>query len=413
MVSRLEWTIACRYLRAKKKENIISVIASFSLLGVALGVAALIVVMAVMNGFHTEVSNKMTGFNGDINIYGRFGGIEQYQYITEAIRQNQEVTSAVPMIEGQVMAVANGTASGAMVKGVSLDDLKTKSIVANNITGDFSKFSGPDNIILGSELAAALHVKPGDNVTLVSPKATTTLVGVIPRSKVYHVVGLFQSSMYLYDSTTIFMPLAAAQLFFKFPGVVNNIEVNIKDPNLALEVAQKLSDQLGDTYRITDWQTTNAAYFQVLKTERVVMFLILTLIIIVAAFNIISSLIMLVNEKRHAIAILRTIGATRGTILRIFILCGTMIGFIGTAIGAVLGLSFALNIDKIRQGLEKLTGETLFDPLVYYLYSLPADVHNTDVIKIILMSLSLSLLATIYPAWKAANTDPVEGLRNE
>ncbi|AIL64765.1 Lipoprotein-releasing system transmembrane protein LolC [Rickettsiales bacterium Ac37b] len=413
MISKLELLIAFRYLRARKKTMMISVITWFSFLGVMLGVAALIVVMSVMNGFHTEISNKMTGFNGDINIYKRKGFIGNFESLINQIAKDDEVILVTPLIEAQVMAASGGFAAGAYVKGIKIDDLKNKAIVANNIIAGNIEYLDSNSVILGNELAASLHIGVGDLVTIISPQATNTIIGMIPRSKVYKVAALFKTDMYLYDNSNLFMSLEQAQLLFRMPSMVNTIEVMIADPNQALEMSDKVSTILGSEYSVSNWQVINASFFQVLKTERVVMFLILALIILVAAFNIISSLIMLVKEKNKAIAILRTMGMSRSGILRIFLICGSTIGIAGTIAGTILGLSFALNINTIKALLEKLTGTTIFDPVIYYLSSLPCDVQNGDIIKVILLALLLSFLATIYPAWRAAKTNPAESLRYE
>lgn len=413
MISKLELLIAFRYLRARKKTMMISVITWFSFLGVMLGVAALIVVMSVMNGFHTEISNKMTGFNGDINVYKNTGFIENFETLINQIVKDEEVILATPLIEAQVMAASAGFAAGAYVKGIRLEDLKNKAIVANNIIAGNIEFLDDNSVVLGKELAESLHIGVGDFITIISPQATNTIIGMIPRNKVYKVSALFKTDMYLYDNSHIFMSMEQAQLLFRMPRRVKTVEVMISDPNKAFEMSEKLAMILGPEYSITNWQITNASFFQVLKTERIVMFLILALIIVVAAFNIISSLIMLVKEKNKAIAILRTMGMSRSSILSIFFICGSTIGIAGTIAGAILGLSFALNINTIKELLEKLTGTTIFDPVIYYLSSLPCDVQNGDIFKVIFLSLLLSFLATIYPAWRAAKTNPAESLRYE
>jgi lipoprotein-releasing system permease protein len=414
MFSKFETMVAFRYLRSKKREAIVSVIAGFSLIGVALGVAALIVVMAVMNGFHKEISSKMSGFNGDIIVKTFRGYIDDYDVIADKIRTIDDVVIASPVIEGQVMAVHKNFNMGALVKGMKLSDLKNKSLVAKHIIqGDIDSLNDNNYILLGYDLADNLRVMAGDPVMLISPQGTSTVIGMVPRIKTFNAGALFKSDMYAYDVGTIFMNLEMAQIYFRLKNRVNIIEVMIKDPHKSEEVVEKISALIGAEYSINDWKTINASYFNVLKTERVVMFLILTLIIIVAAFNIISSLMMLVNDKAKDIAILRTMGASRGAILRIFFLCGSLVGVAGTAIGVAIGLLFALNIDSIRKLLEKVSGNTIFDPIVYYLSSLPSDVQLNDVLLVAILSSGLAFMATIYPARKAARTEPVEGLRYE
>jgi len=413
MFSSFERTIAFRYLRSGKKEGIISVIAGFSLLGVALGVAALIVVMAVMNGFHKEISAKMTGFNGDIEVTNLLGSITDYDSIVAKIKAIEEVTVVTPLVKGEVMATARNFSSGALVKGIKLEDLKDRALIAGNIIeGNIDNFIG-SNVLVGKLLADNLRLYLDEPITLISPSGNNTVIGMVPRLKIFTAGSFFKTDMYLYDNTTIFMPLPMAQIYFKMKDKVNLIEIMLTDPNKSELVVSKIAAILTEDFRVNDWKTLNASYFNVLKTERVVMFSILTLIILVAAFNIISSLIMLVKDKTKDIAILRTMGATRNSILRIFFLCGSVIGLSGTFLGIALGLTFALNIERIKKFLETVTSATIFDPLVYYLSALPADVEFYDVASIGLLATCLSLLATIYPARKAAKTEPVEGLRYE
>ena len=414
MFSPLERMIAFRYLRARRKEGFISVIAGFSLMGVTLGVAALIVVMAVMNGFQKELRDKILGFNGHIEIYSTGHGIEHFDDVARKLRSASEVTSVVPLIEGQVMATSKQNALGALVKGIRREDLEKKTLITRNLQGNLTHFISPDTILVGHELASTLGVGLGDTITLISPQGTSTVMGFVPRVKSYIIAGIFNAGMYQYDSSTIFMPLDSAQLFFRYPAQVGALEIMTSNPDHAGNISGNLRQILqGGSYRIVDWQQMNAEFFTALKVERSVMFMILALIIVVAAFNIISSLIMLVKDKQGDIAILRTMGASRGMILRIFILCGSAIGIVGTFLGFVLGISFALHIETIRHWLEGLTGTKLFDPVIYYLTQLPADVHAEDVGDVVIMSLVLALLATIYPAWKAARQDPAEALRYE
>jgi lipoprotein-releasing system permease protein len=413
MFSKVEWMIAFRYLKAKKRTGFISVIAGFSLLGVSLGVAALIIVMSVMNGFHKELTSKMVGFNGGIMVYGIGDGINKFDEVAKKIKTISGVSQAIPLVEGQVMATNKKWAGGAVVKGIKKDDLKKKTLISDNIvSGSLDQFN-EYNIILGSELAADLNLHVGDEVTLISPQGMATVMGMMPRLKVYNVVGIFTSGMYQYDKTTIFMPFSAAQVYFRHYNQASSIEIDLENPSSSLIVTDKIYGIFKSKYRVVDWQMSNMHFLNALKTERSVMFIILTLIILIAAFNIISSLIMLVKDKTKDIAILRTIGATKGMILRIFILCGAAIGLIGTLSGFILGISFALNIEKIRRVLESFTGNTLFDPVIYYLSELPVDVHASDIVKVVVMAISLSFIATILPAYQAAKLDPVKGLRNE
>jgi lipoprotein-releasing system permease protein len=410
----LEWMIAKKYLLAKANRGFVSIIALFSLLGVAFGVAALIVVMSVMNGFHIEISKKMTGFNGDIIISSPSGIIDEFDDIITSLIATKKIKTAAPLVEGQAMISFNGAASGAIVKGMRDTDLADKEIVAQHIIdGELADFSIKDSIIIGNELAKNIGAKVGDVITLLSPKGSYTAIGMIPRAKQFKVVAIFYSEMYQYDSSTIFMPLESAQILFKLPSRANSIEIMLDNKDDAMSLVDELYDVIPNKYIIQDWSTTNATYFNVLKTERTVMFVILTLIIVVAAFNIISSLIMLVKDKTTEIAILRTIGMPKESILRIFMICGLSIGVFGAILGTVLGLGFALNIENIRRFLESLTNSVIFDPVIYYLSSLPVVVELNEVANIALFAILLSLLATLYPTIKASQLNPLQGLRHE
>jgi len=318
-----------------------------------------------------------------------------------------------PMIEGQVMASARGVASGAIVRAFRPEDLKVRAIVADNIvSGNLDNFGG-DGIVIGSRLARKLGVGIGHDITLISPKGNITAFGTVPRMRNYQVAATFEIGMYEYDSGFIFMGLEPAQAYFRLPGAVTNLEIYVDDPDKARAIGREVLDNLGGNLRIHDWQQANASFFNAIQVERNVMFLILTLIILVAAFNIISSMIMLVKDKGRDIAILRTMGASRGTIMRIFFLSGASVGVIGTMAGFLLGLSFAHNIESIRQWIQALTGTDLFAAEIYFLSQLPAVVDPTEVIAVVLMGLGLSFLATLYPSWRAARIDPAEALRYE
>ncbi len=403
-----------RYLRARRQEGFISVIAWFSLMGIALGVATLIIVMAVMNGFRQELLTRILGINGHLSVYGQTNQLSDFDPLAERLRKVEGVIAVTPLIEGQVMVTARGVAQGAVVRGVRASDLARRKIVADNIqTGSFDGFQKGEAVIIGSRLAQKLGVGVGDKITLISPKGNATAFGTVPRMRAYPVAATFKIGMYEYDSNFIFMPLPAAQIYFRYPGAVSNLEVFITDPDDAPQVATRLSRTMGGAARIHDWQQANASFFNAIQVERNVMFLILTLIILVAAFNIISSLIMLVNDKGKDIAILRTMGATRGQIMRIFFIAGTSIGTIGTMAGFGLGLAFTENIEVIRQWIQGLTGTELFAAEIYFLSRLPAVVDPAEVAAVVLMGLGLSVLATLYPSWRAARLDPAEALRYE
>ena len=414
MFSFFEWMVAMRYLRARRQEGFISVIAWFSLLGIALGVATLIIVMAVMNGFREELLSRILGINGHLSIYGQTNQLRDFDPITERLRKVTGVVAVTPMIEGQVMATARGIAQGAVVRGIRAQDLAARNIVADNIkSGSLADFKGKNAIIVGQRMASKMGVRVGDKITLISPKGNTTAFGTVPRMKAYTVAATFQIGMYEYDSSFVFMPLENAQVYFKMPGAVSNLEVFVTHPDDAIAIGRDISKEMKGKARIHDWQRVNASFFNAIQVERNVMFLILTLIIVVAAFNIISSLIMLVKDKGKDIAILRTMGATSSMIMRIFFIAGASVGTIGTMAGFGLGLAFTENIETIRQWIQGLTGTDLFAAEIYFLSKLPAVVDPSEVVAVVLMGLGLSFLATLYPAWRASKLDPAEALRYE
>jgi lipoprotein-releasing system permease protein len=410
-----EWAVAMRYLRARRREGFISLIAVFSFLGIMLGVAVLIVVMSVMNGFRHELLGRIIGLNGHLTIQSVQGPLNDYVSLTNTIRSLPMVKAADPMIQGQAMATNADRAVGTVVRGIRPEDLKAKTTLSDHVKlGGLDGFSGRDAVLIGTHLAQALGVTVGQEITLISPQSTATMIGLVPRIKSFRVVGIFEVGMYEYDSSYVFMPLEAAQLYFKLPNAASHIEISIDDPDRTSAAIDAILARIGgNDYRVTDWQQANASFFGAIEVERNVMFLILTLIIVVAAFNIISSQIMLVKEKGRAIAILRTMGATRGMIMRIFLISGASIGVVGTAAGFVLGLSFAQNIESVRQGLQVLLHTRLFPAEIYFLSQLPAIVDPREVTTVVVMALLLSLLATIYPSWRAARLDPVEALRYE
>ena len=410
-----ERMVAFRYLRARRQEGFVSVIAVFSLLGIALGVATLIIVMAVMNGFRQELLSRILGVNGHLTVYGISKPIEDYGALTDRLAGLAGVRLVTPQVQGQVMVVAAGGASGALVRGMRPADLKARELIAGNITaGDLGAFTEDgEAVLIGSRMAQKLGLKVGDSLTLISPQGTATVMGTMPRMKSYRIAALFQVGMYEYDSTFIYMPLPAAQLFFRLPSQVNGIEVFVEDPDQVRDLRWRINQELGPGYRTLDWQQANSSFFNAIQVERNVMFLILTLIILVAAFNIISSLIMLVKDKGRDIAVLRTMGATRGMIMRIFFLSGASIGLIGTLAGFGLGVAFSLNIQTIQGWLEGLTGTDLWNAEIRFLTQIPAVMDWAEVATVVAMALGLCFAATIYPAWRAARLDPVEALRYE
>lgn len=415
MFSAFEWMMAMRYLRARREEGFISVIAWFSLVGIALGVATLIIVMSVMNGFRQELLERILGINGHLSVYGPVAGqMTDYEPILDKLQNVDGVISVNALVEGQVMASANGVAKGAIVRGIRAEDLAKRKIVADNIKqGSLEAFKGDNVVIIGGRLARQMGVGVGDDVTLISPKGNVTAFGTVPRMRAFKIVGTFEIGMYEYDSGFVFMPLEASQIYFKLKDAISNLEVFIANPDNAPQVGVELQRTLQGQASVHDWQRANSSFFNAIQVERNVMFLILTLIILVAAFNIISSLIMLVKDKGRDIAILRTMGATRGMIMRIFLIAGASVGIIGTMAGFGLGLAFASNIEGIRRFIEKFTGTDLFAAEIYFLSQLPAVVDPTEVTAIVLMGLGLSFLATIYPSWRAAKIDPAEALRYE
>ena len=412
MIKEVEYFIAWRYLKAKKQESFISVVALFSLVGTALGVAALIAVMAVMSGVRSEWTSKLIGAVGDINIYPKLSlEIDDYQDVVKSVTQNPHVVHAIPVIEKQVLISSRQNNSGVQIRGISPEDLKKKSLVANHIIAGAIDNMVDDGIIIGSSLARNLQVTVGDSVKIVSPQTSDIFISNIPRFKTCQVVAIFNAGMHDFDSSVVFIDMELAQIYFKTPKQVNLVEVTMMDADDSHLLLEVLNKKLKYQYTLIDWKQRNSAIIGALQTEKVAMFMILTLIMVVAAFNIISSLIMLVKDKTSDIAILRTMGVSKNSIMRIFFICGASIGVTGTTIGVILGVSFAKNVENIRLFLQKITGTTIFDPVIYILSYLPAQVSVGDVFTITGMSLTLSFLATIYPAYRAAKLDPATALK--
>ena len=409
-----EWMISLRYLRSRRKEGFISVIAGFSFLGIMLGVATLIIVMAVMNGFRKELLDKILGLNGHLLVQPLEQPLTDWQAVAERIAQVQGIRLAAPIVEGQALASSPFNNVGVLVRGIRAADLNKLSSVASNLKqGTLEGFDTGQGLAIGRRMSDQLSVRAGDNITLVSPKGAVTPMGTTPRIKTYKVAAVFEIGMSEYDGAIVFMPLPEAQLYFNRASDVTAIEVYTENPDRIERFRRLVSEAANRPIFMIDWRQRNATFFNALQVERNVMFLILTLIILVAALNIISGLIMLVKDKGRDIAILRTIGATQGAVMRIFLITGASIGVVGTLAGYVMGLIVCLNVESIRQFLSWLTRTELFSPELYFLSRLPAEMDVGETTAVVVMGLTLSLLATLYPSWRAARLDPVEALRYE
>ena len=412
--SKFERMVAKRYLKAKRKEGFISVISGFALTGIALGVATLIIVMSVMNGFKSELLSRILGLNGHIMIVSTPGyPFTDYQTAVQNLEKIDGVKVAVPMIEKQLLVSTGNTAEGVIVRGLNKEDLLKKDVMRSGLAGVNVEAFDDEYVILGERLADKLGVMTGDEITLISPNGKVTAFGTVPRIKSYIVLGTFNFGMYEYDSNFIFMPMKAAQKYFGLNSAATQIDVTLNHGDDLKRLRKIIENSVGLDAYVYDFKQSNAAFFNAIDVERNVMFLILTLIILVAAFNIITGLIMLVKDKGRDIAVLRTMGATKGMIMRIFMTSGAYIGVVGTTIGVLLGIVFCLNIERVRHFLEMLSGRDLFSAEIYFLSKLPAEINWTEVCVVAIVALITSLLATVYPAYRAAKYDPVEALRYE
>jgi lipoprotein-releasing system permease protein len=409
-----EWLLALRYLRARRKEGFISVIAGFSFLGIMLGVATLIIVMAVMNGFRKELVGKILGLNGHIIVNKIGGPFEDYDEVAKRIAGVKGVKYAIPLVEGQAMTSSASQALGGNVRGMTEESVRALKLVANNVRfGTFDNFDKSGGIAIGIRLAELLRVHVGDSITLVGPRGACTPFGCVPRTKSYPIKAVFEMGMSEYDRIMVFMPLTEAQKFFAKGETVDVVEVVTESPEKSDTYVSTLRSMGMPELHFSTWQQRNETFIRILDTERSMMFIILSLIVLVAAFNIISGLMMLVKDKGRDIGILRTMGATKGAVMRVFLITGASIGIVGTLAGFLLGVLFALNIEGIRQFIMRITGKTLFDQNFYYLSKMPAEIDPTETGMIVLMALILSVLATLYPSWRASRLDPVEALRYE
>jgi lipoprotein-releasing system permease protein len=412
--SPFEWMLSLRYLRARRKEGFISVIAGFSFLGIVLGVATLIIVMAVMNGFRHELLEKILGLNGHLLIQPLEKPLTDWQEVSARIAKVPGIRLAAPIVEGQALASSPFNSGGVLVRGIRLEDLEKLPSIAKNIKqGTLKGFDEGKGLAIGRRLADELSLRAGDNITLVAPRGAVTPMGTMPRIKIYKVGAVFEIGMSEYDSAFVFMPLKEAQAYFNRAGDVTAIEVYTQDPDHVDQYRKAVQDAAQRPIFMIDWRQRNATFFTALQVERNVMFLILTLIVLVAALNIVSGLIMLVKDKGQDIAILRTMGATQGAIMRVFLITGAAIGVVGTLVGFLLGVVVSLNIESLRQFMSWLTSTDLFSPELYFLSHLPADMDTSETVAVVVMALTLSLLATLYPSWRAARLDPVEALRYE
>lgn len=413
--SAFERLVAWRYLRARRKEAFISVIAGFSFIGIMLGVATLIIVMAVMNGFRTELISRILGINGHMIVQPVDSPFNDYAALTDRLAAVPGIKLALPLVEGQTLASGQGGAgTGALVRGIRPEDVEKVKTVSGNIkSGDLVGFAAGQGVLIGSRMADQLGLQAGDNIMLMSPEGDITPMGVSPRIKTYKVSGIFEIGMSEYDATIIYMPLEEAQLYFNTDGLVQSIELFVDNPDEIDSMRPKVEAAAGRQIAITDWRQRNQTFFSALQVERNVMFMILTLIVLVAALNIISGLIMLVKDKSSDIAILRTMGASSGAIMRIFFMTGAAIGVVGTLAGVLLGVIVCINIEKIREFFSWVSGTVLFDPQLYFLSQLPAEMSLRETLSVVIMALTLSFLATIFPAWRASKLDPVQALRYE
>ena len=407
--------IAFRYIKSRRVEGFISISAWFSLLGIMLGVATLIVVMSVMNGFRTELVDRILGINGHLIIYSKNERtIPNYTKIINKILDTPNVVAVTAHLEGQALAKNKNSISGVIIRGSNWSDLAAKKLLWKSLNqSTISNFKNKQNIIMGYRLGQKLNLKVGDFVSLISPNGMETALGVLPVNQNFKIGGFFDMGMYEYDNNFIFIPWKKAELFLSTNNVAHGIEVFLKDQKLTSTVNLHLQSKLNKNLIVIDWKKRNSSFMNALAVEKNVMFVILTLIILVAAFNIISSMIMLVQTKKADIALMRTMGASQYLIIKVFMLTGSIIGFLGTFVGVLLGVFISMNIEKIRQLITSMFGQELFSAEIYFLSKLPSNININEVLIVICISIFLTLLASIFPAWKASKISPAEALRYE
>ncbi len=411
--SPAEWSLALRYLRARREEGSLSIVAGFSLIGIALGVATLIIVMSVMGGFRVELLDRIVGINGQLAVVGGEAGIADYDAAATRLKALSGVTGVIPMVEGQGILAQNGRTQGVLVRGIRAADLPGSFVAKNLKDGKLADFSSKSRIIVGRQLLVAFNLKLGDEITLISSQTIATPLGLLPRTGRFQIVGAFEIGMYEYDTRMIVMSLEAAQSFFNLPNAASMIEIRA-DKNVAVATLERqVLQQTSPVNLVVNWERSNSGFFALVETQANVLFLILTLIILVAAFNIVSSLFILVRTKTAEIGVLRTIGAGRGTVMRVFLLAGLILGGVGTLAGVIIGILFASNIEAIRQLLQKQLGVELFSAKLYFLTKLPAVVNYGTVAIVAAIALALTLLAALYPSWRAGKLDPLAALRDE
>ena len=409
----VEWMLALRYLGARREEGTLSLIAGFSLVGIALGVATLIVVMSVMGGFQQELLGRILTLNGRLAVLSGDQGISDYAPKVLELKQIPGVVGVTPILEGQGIATSGTKTQGILARGISAEDLSRRDFIAGHITGgDLKNFTGKRSVVVGQGLLDVLGLKVGDDITLISSQTIATPLGLLPRTARLTVVGSFQLGMYEYDTRFVFMPLEAAQALFGYPERISQIEIRTAGDASLPTIERQMVEKASTYGTVVNWERSNQGFFAVVRTQASVLFLILALIIVVAAFNIVSSLFILVKTKSAEIGILRTIGASRGAINRIFVIAGLIVGGIGTLAGTIIGVLFSANIETIRQWLQSLLGVELFSAKLYLLTELPSVIGTGDVIAIVVMALVLSLLAGLYPAWRAGRLDPIDALKD-